>query len=329
MASLPPRLEKGDVIGVFNSSYPITAEAPAAAGRAAAFLGAKGYEIKRGKLWGRADSYRTAPPKERAGEFNELLYDSSVKCVMASIGGFVTNSMLPYIDYDYFREHPKIVVGMSDISALLMALYAKTGVAVYYGPNLVTSYARLSPYSDLALSVFESVVNRRSGYTYEMPPMYSDEVVDWKKDLREERSIENKMLTLAGGKAEGRLIGGNLSTFSAVWGSEYMPEIKEGDILFLENTEKWAAYVERHISWLRLCGVFDRIGGLVIGKHRAFDDQGTGKTPYGILLEVIGRPTFPILAEFDCGHTAPMLTVPVGIDAVLDADEQKLTLIYG
>ncbi len=325
---LPPRLEKGDTIGVFNSSYPITAESPDAAKRAEEFLKAKGYIIKHGKLWGCIDSYRTASAKERADEFNELLYDSSVKCIMASIGGFVTNSMLPYIDYDCFMRNPKIVVGMSDITSLLMALYAKTGVTVYYGPNMVTSYARLEPYSDTALSTFENVVNQRFGYTYKTPDHYSDEVIDWNQNLDTERVLENKMFTLSGGKVIGRLIGGNLNTLTSVWGSEYMPMINEGDILFLENTEEWAGYVERYVSWLKLCGVFDRIGGLIIGKHRAFDDQGTGKKPYDILLEMIGEPKFPILADFDCGHTAPMHTMPIGVKAHLDADKQILKLIY-
>lgn len=326
--TLPPRLEKGDTIGIFNSSYPITAEAPDAAKRAAEFLKTRGYIIKPGKLWGCIDSYRSASVKDRADEFNELLYDSSVKCIMASIGGFVTNSMLPYIDYDHFMKNPKIVVGMSDITSLLMALYAKTGVTVYYGPNMVTSYARLEPYSDIALSAFENAVNQRLGFTYKMPDNYSDEVIDWNKSLDEERSIENKMVTLSGGKAIGRLIGGNLNTMTSVWGSEYMPSINEGDILFLENTQEWAAYVERYVSWLKHCGVFDMIGGLIIGKHRAFDDQGTGKKPYDILLEIIDKPNFPILADFDCGHTAPMLTMPIGIKAELDAEKQSLRLIY-
>ena len=324
---LPPCLQSGDTIGIFSSSCPITAQAPDAANRAAAFLSAKGYQIKPGKLWGCMDAYRSASAKERADEFNALLYDSSVTCIMASIGGFVTNSMLPYLDYDRFLKEPKIVVGMSDITSLLMALYAKTGVTVYYGPNMM-SYARLAPYSEIAFSAFEDAVNRRDSYAYQMPDHYSDEVIDWNRDFKEERSIENKMVTLSGGKATGRLIGGNLNTLTSVWGSAYMPTIREGDILFLENTEEWIGYVERYVSWLRLCGVFDRIGGLIIGKHRAFDDQGTGKKTYDILLEIIGSPKFPILADFDCGHTAPMLTMPIGITAELDADQQSLRLIY-
>lgn len=324
---LPPQLEQGDTIGIFSPSYPITANAPDAAARAADFLKEKGYSIKHGRLWGCADAYRSAPAKERAEEFNELLSDSSVKCIMASIGGFVTNSMLPYIDYWQFMKTPKIVVGMSDITSLLMALYAKTGITVFYGPNLI-SYARGAPYAGTALSVFEQVVNRRTGYCYPMPDTYSDETIDWSSGIVEEKKLKNQMVTLSGGKAAGRLIGGNHNTLTSVWGSEYMPAIQEGDILFLEHTDEYAQYVERYVSWLRLCGVFDRIGGLIIGKHRAFDNQGTGKKPYEILLEVIGKPRFPILADFDCGHTAPMLTLPIGSHAELDADRQTLRLIY-
>lgn len=141
-------LIKGGTIGVFSPSYPITAFSPEATISAENFINSKGYNIKKGKLWGKSDIYRSGSAKERAKEFNELLYDTKVDCLMASIGGFVSNAMLPYIDYQYFKAHPKPVIGMSDTTALLMGLYAKTGKTVYYGTNFVTSYARLSPYSD-------------------------------------------------------------------------------------------------------------------------------------------------------------------------------------
>lgn len=320
------RIDKGSAIGVFSPSWTVIHEAPEAAACAEEFLRSQGFKVKRGKLWGKTDTYRTGTANKRADEFNELLLDPEVDILMASVGGFVTNAMLPYIDYEYFSQHPKIVVGMSDVTSLLMALYAKTGVTVYYGPNMI-SYARCEKYAQTALTAFINAVNEHGGYTCQMPDTYSDEIINWNKIPSTEREIENKMVTLSGGRAVGRLIGGNLNTLTSVWGSEYMPEIREGDILFLENTEEWAAYVERYVSWLKLCGVFDRIGGLVIGKHRAFDDQGTGRKPYEILLEVIGEPRFPILAEFDCGHTAPMLTMPIGVTAELDADRQTLKII--
>ena len=320
-------LIKGGTIGVFSPSYPITAFSPEAAISAEKFINSKGYKVKRGNLWGKVEIYRSGSAKERAAEFNELLYDSDVDCLMGSIGGFVSNGMLPYIDYKYFKAHPKPVVGMSDTTALLMALYAKTGVTVYYGTNLVTSYARLSPYSDIAFQCLCDVINADGNFTYNTPDFYSDEIIDWNNSLTSEKQIPNKLITLNSGKAKGRLIGGNLSTLTSIWGSQYMPEIMEGDILFLENTEKAANYVERYVTWLKLCGVFDKIGGLIIGKHRQFYDYETGKKSYEFLMEAIGEVDFPILAEFDCGHCAPMLTLPIGVEAELDADAQTVKII--
>lgn len=106
-----------------------------------------------------------------------------------------------------------------------------------------------------------------------------------------------------------------------------MPEICQGDILLLEDTEKFASHVERYFSLLKICGIFDKIGGLILGKHRKFDDQGTGKKSYQILIEIIGTPNFPILADFDCCHTIPMLTLPIGKTVELDAYLQMIRLL--
>lgn len=323
-----PMLKKGGTIGIFSPSYPITADSPGAAIRAEEFFNSKGYKIKKGSLWGKSSFYRSGSAKDRATEFNELLYNPEVDCLMASIGGFVSNAMLPYIDYDYFAANPKPVVGMSDTTSLLMGLYAKTGITVYYGTNFATSYARLSSYSDIAFQCFCDVINSTENYTYTIPHFYSDEVIDWDKPIMSEKQIPNKLLTLIGGKSTGRLIGGNLNTLTSVWGSPYMPEIQEGDILFLENTEEGADYTERYITWLKLCGVFERLGGLIIGKHRQFDDYGTKMKSYEILLDIIDKANFPILAEFDCGHCVPMLTLPIGMKVELDSDAQTLKIIH-
>ena len=112
-----------------------------------------------------------------------------------------------------------------------------------------------------------------------------------------------------------------------IWGTPFMPEIREGDILFIEDSLLDAADQERSFAHLKLAGVFDQIGGLILGKHERFDDQGTGRRVCDILTEVIGPVNFPVLADFDCGHTHPMLTLPIGVPAELDADAQTLTLL--
>ena len=320
-------LENGATIGVFSPSYPLTASSADAAARAEAFLESAGLSIKKGCLWGQRDAYRSGSAEARADEFNRLLRDPSVDCLMASVGGFVTNGMLPYIDYAYLAAHPKPIVGMSDVTALLMAAYTKAQAPVYYGPNFVTSFARLSPYRDVALACLRDVLGSRENYTYQMPETYSDELIDWDQALTQEKQIRNQLVTVHGGRVTGRLIGGNLNVLTGIGGTPYMPAIQGGDILFLENTEEWAGYTERYVTWLRLCGVFDRIGGLILGKHRAFDNAGTGKRSYEIVLDVLGEADFPILAEADFSHCAPMLTLPIGQTATLDADAQTLTLL--
>ena len=174
---LPPRLEKGSTIGIFSPSVPITAEAEGAALRAERFLIENGYKIKHGALWGKKRDYKSGTAVERAAEFNSLLYDDEVSCLMASIGGFVSNGMLPYLDYEYFSLHPKIVVGMSDVTSLLMGLYAKTGVTVYYGPNFVTSFARKRIYAEYSINALVKAVNERE-QCYLLPPAhYSNELI--------------------------------------------------------------------------------------------------------------------------------------------------------
>jgi muramoyltetrapeptide carboxypeptidase len=126
------------------------------------------------------------------------------------------------------------------------------------------------------------------------------------------------------GIVAGRLIVGNLNTMSGIWGSEYMPEIQNGDILVIEDSLKNASQIERSFSHLKICGVFDKIGGLVLGKHEQFKDEGTNRKPYEILMEVIGEPNFPILAEYDCSHTHPMITLPIGVIAELNAEDQSI-----
>ena len=164
-------------------------------------------------------------------------------------------------------------------------------------------------------------------YGFPQPAAWTDEVINWATQDRPKEVFPNQWVTFGEGVAEGRLIGGNLNTLDGIWGTAYMPEIRKGDILFIEDSLKDAATVERSFAHLQLAGVFDSIGGLILGKHEQFDDCGTGRTPGEILLEVMGEPKIPVLAQFDCCHTHPMLTMPLGCRVRLDATRQKVELL--
>lgn len=118
-------LQRGDKIGIFSSSVPATSTAKLRYDRGKEFLQAKGFQIIEGNLTGKQDGYRSGTPKERAEEFNQLLRDPSIKMIMSSIGGTNSNSLLPCIDYEAFKNNPKIVIGYSDTTAISIGPFRK------------------------------------------------------------------------------------------------------------------------------------------------------------------------------------------------------------
>lgn len=316
-------------IGVFSSSSPISATVPVRYERGKEYLEAKGFQVFNGALFGKCDYYRSGSIRERADEFNQLLYNDDVQILMAAIGGNNSNSLLPYIDYEYLKKHPKIIIGYSDTTALLLGIYAKTGLITFYGPALASSFGEFPPFVDRTFDYFKSMVcdGVPIPYEYKMPPVWTDEFINWSQQDRGKEEHANRWMCVIPGTCEGRLIGGNLNTMEGFFGTEYMPEIKEGDILFIEDSLKDACTIERTFSLLKLAGVFEKVGGIILGKHEKFDDNGTGRKPYEILLEVLGDCQIPFLADFDCCHTHPMFTMPIGCRVELNASEKKVTLL--
>lgn len=326
---LAPKLSKGDTIGVFSASSPATATASRRFARACTFLHGHGFRILPGRLTGMQDGYRSGSIQQRADELNTLLRNPEVRCVMSAIGGNNSNALLPYIDYDALKKDPKIIIGYSDTTALLLGIYQQTGLVPFYGPAAVASFGELPPFVDQTYVYFAQALMHTPQPPFRLPTptQWTEEFLPWEEQEKAKISRPNKLLTLSAGSVEGRLIGGNLNTMAGIWGSPYMPTIKQGDILFIEDSLKDAATVERSFAHLKLNGVFDRIGGLILGKHELFDDCGTGRRPHDILQEVVGEFSIPVLAELDCCHTHPMLTLPLGIYARLDATAQTLTLL--
>ncbi|MFQ2447136.1 S66 family peptidase [Aeromonas caviae] len=325
----PPGLNPGDTIGFFSPSSAATAWAPNRFARAKAYLAAQGFELKAGSLTGEQDHWRSGSIAARADELNALIRDPQVRAIMSVIGGSNSNSLLPYLDFDALKRDPKIVIGYSDVTALLLGIHAQTGLVTFYGPALVASFGELSPLVDETLAGFLSVCMAGGAslpHRLPTPTQWTEERLDWEHQTRAKQCWPNRLISVGTGRMRGRLIGGNLNTLAGIWGSPFMPSIERGDILLLEDSLKTAETVERAFTHLKLCGMFDRIGALVLGKHELFNAQGSGRRPLDILLEVVGEPTFPILAEYDCAHTHPMLTLPLGIEAELDLDAQSLTL---
>lgn len=145
-----------------------------------------------GNLYGKRDFYRAGSIQARAAEFNELLYRDDVQILMASVGGNNTNPILPYIDYEYVKGHPQIIIGYSDTTALLLALYAKTGLITFYGPALASSFGEFPPFMDWTYDSFQQVILEACPipYPYSMPPVWTDEFIDWNEQAGSKKTAQ-------------------------------------------------------------------------------------------------------------------------------------------
>lgn len=322
-------LQKGDTIGIFTPSSAASVWAVERYERAKQFLEQRGFILKEGHLTGKQQAYRSGTPKQRAEELNELLRDSSVKMVMSMIGGTNSNSILPYIDYEAFRQQPKIVVGYSDVTAILLALYAKTGVPTFYGPALVPSFGEFPPLVDDTYRYFERYFCHTPTipYTIARSDVWSDEAVNWLHYERPKITYVNTWQAVHDTVVEGRLIGGNNNAMYGCIGTPYFPNIQQGDILLLEDSMKSASTVEKNMAMLKLHGVFDKVGAILLGKYERYDDEGSGKQPLDLLLEQLDDRPIPILANIDCAHTHPMFPLPIGRKVRVDTHAQMITCV--
>ncbi|MGF1691057.1 S66 family peptidase [Photobacterium kagoshimensis] len=325
---LPQPLKQGDTIGFFSPSSPATHFAPTRFARAKQYLESQGYKLKAGALTSQSDHYRSGTIQQRADELNALIRDPDVRCIMSTIGGMNSNSLLPYIDYDALIADPKIIIGYSDVTALLLGIYQQTGIITFYGPALVASFGELAPLVDETFASFSALTQIQSlPYRYEQPQHWTDAFINWEQQTKAKPVKVNECEFQGEGVYSGRLIGGNQNTMMAITGSPYMPDIQKGDILLVEDCLSDIATLERTTAQLKIAGVFDRVSAIILGKHELFKDQGTGRQPIDVYREVLNGQPMPIINGFDSCHTHPMLTMPIGGTVKLDFDQNTVEII--
>ncbi len=315
-------------IGVFSPSLPIGNYFPKRFERAIAFLKSQGCEVKLGCLSYSKKLYASGAIKERADEFNQLLYDKDIDCILATIGGMNTNAILPYIDYDYLKNNPKLIVGYSDVASLLSAIYAKTGIHTVYGPTLMSAFGEIGPLANVSFNYFSKlfIEYTEMPHNIPMPKAYTDVHVDWETQTEMKPLFRNEWHTVNDGCVIGRCLIFNLGTIAFTYGSDYFPEIKKGDIIVLEDTMDNPMQVERAYAHLKLVGILDKVGGIIVGKHALYDDLGMDVQPYNILQQFIEN-NIPILAQVDIGHTLPVMSLSNGATIKLDATNKTIEVI--
>ena len=286
-----------------------------------------GLKVTFGKYVNEVDDedYLIASAKHRAEDLNEAFADKNVKAILTVIGGFNSNQILNYIDYELIKQNPKIFCGFSDITVLSNAIYEKTGLVTYSGPHY-SSFGMLKGF-DYELEYFKKMFFQEEKIELTSSKEWSDDA--WFINQEKREFIPNEgMFTINDGKAEGVIVGGNLGTLGLLKGTEYMPNI-ENKILFLENDESAGANFlldfDRELQALIQTPQFKTVKALVLG--RAQKSCNMTKEKWTKIIKNKPELTqIPVIAGADFGHTTPIFTFPIGGYANLEATTGSIKL---
>ncbi|MDK2819937.1 MAG: LD-carboxypeptidase [Mycoplasmataceae bacterium] len=318
-------------IGIYNSSTPIIPIFVEKAKRAEKLFISNNFEIVYGNLSFSSDDYRSGTPQERADEINELIKNKNVNVLLSSIGGNNTSSILEYLDYENIKKSKCKIIGHSDTTVLAIAIYAKTNEITYYGASYIVGFDNQKYINDFHINaLIENCINDKIGLI-SSPSEYTEQFIPWTNENPVPNKLmkPNELTTVSEGVVEGLLIGGNLSSFLPMIGTEYFPKMENETILFFEETcqsdNLSLALVEKNIASLRNTGILHKIKGLIIGKCEGFEEISKGVKYYDFIKEFIYDLNIPILAEFDLAHTLPIMTIAVGSLIKLDATNKTIT----
>ncbi|MFL5754453.1 MAG: LD-carboxypeptidase [Bacteroidia bacterium] len=299
----PKRLSPGDTVAISSPAGAVWDEKQVEV--FSAILKGFGFKVVLGQTLKEKYGYFAGTDELRARELNTFFEDKSVKGIFCMKGGWGCARLLDKLNFESIGNNPKVLIGFSDITTLLVAIFAKTGLVTFHGP------VGNSGWNEFTTAVFQSVIMKGEQTNFPNGPANEDQPV-----------LLNK------GRASGILLGGNLSVLSGIIGSSYLPDWK-GKILFLEEAKEEPYRIDRMLTQLKLAGVLDAIAGLAFGKCVKCDAEEPLKAfKFMEVIEQHIKPLgIPAFYGAMTGHIENKLTLPVGAEVMLDADTGTLKLI--
>ena len=275
-----------------------------------------GFDVSFSSNYFEHDLFDSASIASRVEDLHEAFADPSVDAVLATIGGFNCNELLPYLDYDLIAQNPKIFCGYSDTTALLNAIYAKTGMQTYMGP----SYSSFKMKEGQEYQS-QSWLNAVTQDDYDLVPSKEWSSDPWYDPTKPRHFMPTEWKVYNAGSASGTIIGGNLSTFGLLRGTPYAPQ-EENYILFMEEAEE-DDYIEfaRHLA--ALLQAYPNPQAVIIGRFPK-ECEMTEEILLAILDKHPLLKTIPVLYDADFAHTQPLFTITIGAQATLDTNEMVI-----
>jgi muramoyltetrapeptide carboxypeptidase len=310
----PQRLKKGDKVGLIAPGWMITQNQLDESVNNLEILGFQSFYTKRilGKY-----GYYSGPDQDRADDINEMFSNPDIKGIFCAHGGYGCTRLLRLLDFSGIKENPKLIIGFSDATAFLNAINQQTGLVTFHGPISRTIQ------NDFSKNHFENVaINPKENYLIESCPENAETILFYPEFSR---------YTINSGIAKGRLVGGNLSIICSLIGTKHQLDFT-GKIVFIEDIGEEPYRIDRMLTQLIEIGALQKAAGLAFGVFK-----GCGKTDKSLapnsfdLQEVINeriKPlNIPAVYGLSFGHYKNNFTIPIGINAKLDADKMTIELL--
>jgi muramoyltetrapeptide carboxypeptidase len=289
----PPRLRQGDPIGVLAPAGPVEHDELRPGIEA---LESLGFPVVLSSHAFSRTGYLAGGDELRLRDLHAMFEDERIKAILCARGGYGVLRLFENMDFELVRKHPKILVGYSDITALLLAVYRKSRLVTVHGPVL----------RDMGKNRGRNLASLMNLLTSREP---------FALQCREGRAV-------IPGSAEGRLIGGNLSLITHLLGTPFMPS-PEGSLLFVEEKGEALYRIDRMLTHLRLSGFLARCEGVMIG---SFEDCGDPSEVDALIEERLGDLGVPVMTGLPVGHGEENVALPIGVKAVLDTTRGTLAL---
>ena len=306
----PARLKPGDTVGLV---LPSSAQwDPMSIDVLLETLEALGVKGKLGQHVADRRGYLAGRDEDRAADLNAMFADPAVNAIHCIRGGWGAARLLPLLDWAVIAKNPKVLVGYSDITALLLSLHARTGLVTFHGP------LGTSTWNSFNLDWMKRV-------------MWNGEAVSF-ANLKEPNDtlvpVKNRTRTITPGKARGKLLGGNLTVFTTILGSPYVPDFRDS-ILFVEDVEEEPYSLDRMFTQLKLAGILGQLKGVVWGTcDKCAPSAGFGSlTISDVLNDHVRTLGVPAYYGAMIGHVDRQFTLPLGIQVELDADAGTITML--
>lgn len=304
----PPRLRPGDTLGLVAPASPSPDESRIE--RGIRYLESRGYRVKPGRYLRRRTGFFAGTDAQRAAELNAMFRDPQVQAIFCLRGGYGSGRLLPLLDYGAIRRHPKILVGFSDLTALQLGLLRRPGLITFSGPLVAVEFAQtVDPFTE---EHFWRLLTSR----HPVGPLPTPKP-------------RGQLPVLQPGRAEGRLVAGNLALLVSLLGTRYLPEMR-GSLLVVEDVGEQLYRLDRMWTQLRLAGWLSQLAGLVLGSFTdcpPAPEPNRGLSLNSMAREVAGWIRGPVVRGLAYGHEPRRLTLPLGLTARLDTGRGRMEIL--